>query len=49
MLAGAAEATGDVAAAREQYARLLEMWQHADADRPELLAARRFLQQSARR
>jgi tetratricopeptide (TPR) repeat protein len=48
-LARAAEATGDAGAAREQYTRLLEMWQHADADRPELLAARRFLQQSARR
>jgi Tfp pilus assembly protein PilF len=48
-IARAAEATGDVAMAREQYTRLLEMWRHADADRPELLAARRFLQQSASR
>jgi tetratricopeptide (TPR) repeat protein len=48
-IARAAEAIGDSATARAQYARLLEMWKQADDDRPELQAARRFLQQSARR
>jgi tetratricopeptide (TPR) repeat protein len=42
-IAQAAAATGDRATAKAQYARLLEMWKHADADRPELDAARRFL------
>ncbi len=41
-IARAAEAMGDVVAAREHYARLLEMWKQADDDRPELQAARRF-------
>jgi predicted Zn-dependent protease len=40
-IARAAEAMGDTAGARAQYARLLEMWAHADPDRPELQAARR--------
>ncbi len=44
-IARAAEAMGDAAAARTHYTRLLEMWKNADADRPELQAARRFLQQ----
>jgi len=39
----AAEATGDVATAKAQYMRLIEMWKGADGDRPELQAARRFL------
>jgi tetratricopeptide (TPR) repeat protein len=47
-IAQAAEALGDMAGARAQYTRLLEMWKDADPDRPELLAARRFLESSAR-
>ena len=47
-IARAAEALGDVAAARTHYTRLIEMWPRADADRPELLAARRFLQSASR-
>ena len=43
-IAQAAEATGDTATARTHYVRLLEMWKGADPDRPELAAARRFLQ-----
>jgi hypothetical protein len=46
-IARAAEAMGDAATARAQYTRLIEMWTHADADRPELQAARRFLQPAA--
>jgi tetratricopeptide (TPR) repeat protein len=42
-VARAAEAMGDTAAARAWYTRLLEMWKNADPDRPELLAAQRFL------
>lgn len=47
-IARAAEAMGDVATARTHYARLVDMWKHADDDRPELVAARRFLQASSR-
>lgn len=47
-LARAAEATGDAATAKAQYSRLIEMWPHADSDRPELRAARRFLQSATR-
>ena len=47
-LAQAAEAMGDTATARAQYARLVDMWKNADPERPELQAAQRFLQ-SARR
>jgi hypothetical protein len=47
-IARAAEALGDTAAARTHYTRLVEMWKNADPDRPELLAARRFLQSSNR-
>jgi tetratricopeptide (TPR) repeat protein len=43
-IARAAEAMGDTATARAQYTRLMEMWKSADSDRPELRAARRFLQ-----
>jgi tetratricopeptide (TPR) repeat protein len=42
-IAQAAEAQGNTATARTQYARLLELWKGADPDRPELQAARRFL------
>jgi len=48
-IARAAEAMGDQATARAQYTRLVEMWKAADADRPELQAARRFLSQPASR
>jgi predicted Zn-dependent protease len=47
-IARAAEAMGDTATARAQYTRLVEMWKSADRDRPELLAARRFLQPANR-
>ena len=39
----AAEATGDSAAARAYYARVIELSQHADGDRPELRHARAYL------
>ena len=42
-IARAAEAMGDAEVARAQYTRLVEMWKGADPDRPELVAARRFL------
>jgi tetratricopeptide (TPR) repeat protein len=47
-IAQAAQAMGDTATARAQYTRLIEMWKHADPDRPELQAARRFLQSASR-
>ena len=47
-IAQAAEAMGDNATARAQYARLLDMWKNADDDRRELQAARRFLQSGSR-
>ena len=47
-IAQAAEAMGDTATARAQYTRLIEMWKSADPDRPELQAARRFLQSAGR-
>jgi tetratricopeptide (TPR) repeat protein len=47
-IAQAAEAMGDIATARTQYSRLIEMWKSADHDRPELQAARRFLQSAGR-
>ncbi len=40
-IARAAEAMGDAATAKASYTRLIEMWTHADPDRPELQAARR--------
>ena len=43
-IARAAEKMGDTATARAQYTRLIEMWKTADQDRPELQAARRFLE-----
>jgi hypothetical protein len=39
---------GETATARAQYTRLMERWKTADRDRPELLAARRFLQSANR-
>lgn len=47
-IARAAEVMGDTATARAQYTRLMEMWKSADHDRPELQAARRFLQSAGR-
>ena len=47
-IARAAEAMGDTATAKAQYTRLIEMWKNADPDRPELQAARRFLQSASR-
>jgi tetratricopeptide (TPR) repeat protein len=47
-IARAAEAMGDSAAARAHYTRLIDMWKNADPDRPELQAARRFLQSANR-
>jgi tetratricopeptide (TPR) repeat protein len=47
-IARAAEAMGDLAAARTHYARLIEMWKSADPDRPELQAAQRFLRSTNR-
>ncbi|MDP9323036.1 MAG: tetratricopeptide repeat protein [Acidobacteriota bacterium] len=47
-IAQAAEAMGDTATARAQYARLIEMWKSADRDRPELQAAQRFLRSADR-
>ena len=47
-IAQAAIALGDDATARTQYARLVEMWTNADEDRPELRAARQFLQSPGR-
>ena len=47
-IARAAEMMGDIITARAQYTRLIDMWKSADPDRPELLAARRFLQSAAR-
>ena len=47
-IARAAEAMGDTATARAQYARLIDMWKSADHDRPELREARRFLRSAGR-
>jgi len=47
-IAQAAEAMEDTATAGAQYTRLIEMWKSADQDRPELQAARLFLQSAGR-
>jgi len=47
-IAQAAEAMGDMATARMQYTRLIEMWKDADRDRSELQAARRFMESASR-
>ena len=47
-IARAAEAMGDTATARAHYTRLIDMWKNADPDRPELVAARRFLTSAGR-
>jgi hypothetical protein len=47
--ARAAELAGDKAKARELYAQLLAICEKADAERPELVAARKFLGRPARK
>lgn len=42
-IARAAEVLGDRSTASARYTQFLELWKHADQDRPELGAARRFL------
>ena len=48
-IARAAEATGDFKTGGERYAEFLRLWKRADGDRPELAAARRFLDANAPR
>ena len=43
-IALAADRAGDTRTAVERYAEFLELWKHADTDRPELAAARQFVQ-----
>ena len=42
-IARAAEALGDKQTAMKRYSELLQLWKHADKDRPEIATARRFL------
>jgi len=42
-IARAAEALGERSTALAQYTEFLELWKHADHDRPELATARRFI------
>jgi len=42
-IARAAEALGDKQTALKRYTEFLELWKHADKDRPEIATARRFL------
>jgi tetratricopeptide (TPR) repeat protein len=42
-IARAAEALNDKQTATKRYTELLELWKHADKDRPEITTARRFL------
>ena len=42
-IALAAETLGDKKTAIKRYTEFLELWKHADKDRPEIAAARRFL------
>jgi hypothetical protein len=46
-LARAAEARGDTPTATTRYTEFLELWTHADQDRPELARAQRFLATTA--
>jgi len=46
-IARAAEALSDKQTAIKRYTELLELWKHADKDRPEIAAARRFLSASS--
>jgi tetratricopeptide (TPR) repeat protein len=43
-IARAAERAGDTRTALERYSEFLELWKQADTDRPELAAARQFVQ-----
>lgn len=43
-IALAAEAMGDQATATQYYQQFLSLWKNADADRPELIAAKKFLE-----
>jgi tetratricopeptide (TPR) repeat protein len=47
-IARAAEAMNDADTARAQYTKLIGMWKGADPDRPELQAARRFVESASR-
>ncbi|HKX32806.1 MAG TPA: M14 family metallopeptidase, partial [Blastocatellia bacterium] len=42
-IARAAESLGDQQTARQRYLEFLELWRHADQDRPEIARAQRFL------
>jgi hypothetical protein len=42
-IALAAETLGDKQTAIKRYTEFLELWKHADKDRPEITTARRFL------
>lgn len=42
-IARAAEALGDTQTAIKRYVEFLELWKHADKDRPEIATAQRFL------
>ena len=42
-IARAAEVLGDRSTALERYTQFLDLWKHADHDRPELAIARRFI------
>src|SRR2546429_3068538 len=42
-IARAAEALGDTSTALARYTQFVELWKHADHDRPELTTARRFI------
>lgn len=43
ILAEAAQATGDMAAATQRYQQFLEVWQNAGINRPEVATAKEFL------
>ena len=45
-IARAAEAFGDKQTATKRYTEFLELWKHADRNRPEIATARRFLSMS---
>jgi tetratricopeptide (TPR) repeat protein len=47
-IARAAEALGDTSTALARYTQFLELWKHADHDRPELAIARRFIKAGGR-
>jgi tetratricopeptide (TPR) repeat protein len=43
-IARAAEALGDKQTAIKRYTEFLELWKHADKDRPEIAKARAFIE-----